>query len=502
MNKVRDRVALWSTILLLGLAWPALAHVGSPNVFFEGEAGPHPIRVVIRPPPVVPGLAQISVRVKNTGPHQVQVLPVKWDAGRKGAPPPDSATLVRGETNLYSAELWFMTTGAHGVLVRVESSAGKGEAIVPITALATRRLVMTPLMTGVLSGLGLLLVALLASIARAALSESLLEPGSLPTRRRLRGGRLAALAAMIFITGALYGGYRWWGAVDRHFVSNRLYRSPQTTLTLSERDGHRALRLAIDDPRWERHQRSPLIPDHGKLMHLFLVRQPGLDVFAHLHPSGRDDRLFNTALPPLPEGEYLTFADITHETGASQTLTGRVRIGPGASPASWHHSEISPDPTDAWHASHPVGTGAAPSPSVPSQPYQVRWEALSSVVAGVDLSLSFQVVDANGQPAPLELYMGMPGHAVILHEDSSVFTHLHPQGTASMASLMTFAKRELDINAVRRLDDLICGVDTQESRVHFPYAFPKPGRYRVWFQAKARGQIVTGAFEVTVAAPS
>ena len=69
------------------------AHVGSPNVFFEGEAGPNGIRVVIRPPLVVPGRAQISVRVKSAGPHQVTVLPVKWDAGRKGAPPPDIATL-------------------------------------------------------------------------------------------------------------------------------------------------------------------------------------------------------------------------------------------------------------------------------------------------------------------------------------------------------------------------------------------------------------------------
>jgi hypothetical protein len=26
------------------------AHVGSPNVFYEGNAGPYPVRVVVRPP--------------------------------------------------------------------------------------------------------------------------------------------------------------------------------------------------------------------------------------------------------------------------------------------------------------------------------------------------------------------------------------------------------------------------------------------------------------------
>ena len=33
------------------------AHVGSPDVFYSGRAGPYDIRVIIRPPEVVPGVA-------------------------------------------------------------------------------------------------------------------------------------------------------------------------------------------------------------------------------------------------------------------------------------------------------------------------------------------------------------------------------------------------------------------------------------------------------------
>ena len=95
----------WGAILmcLAGSFLPeiARAHVGSPNVFFEGMAGPYPVHVIVQPAEVIPGLAQISARVEGGGVERVTALPIKWNAGRKGAPPPDVARLVQGETNLY-----------------------------------------------------------------------------------------------------------------------------------------------------------------------------------------------------------------------------------------------------------------------------------------------------------------------------------------------------------------------------------------------------------------
>jgi hypothetical protein len=37
-----------------------------------------------------------------------------------------------------------------------------------------------------------------------------------------------------------------------------------------------------------------------------------------------------------------------------------------------------------------------------------------------------------------------------------------------------------------------------ESRITFPYAFPKPGRYRLWVQVKQSGHVLTGVQDVTV----
>ena len=169
---------------IISLAQSAHAHIGDQNVFFEGRAGAYPVRIVVRPPGVIPGLAEISVRVETNGARRVTALPMRWDSGRQGAPPPDEAKLVRGETNLFSAQLWFMRGGAQSVEVSVEGAAGIGKVIVPVNAVATRVLNMPPVLGAVLAVFGALLVLLAVSIIGAAVRESVLPGGTSPTTKR------------------------------------------------------------------------------------------------------------------------------------------------------------------------------------------------------------------------------------------------------------------------------------------------------------------------------
>src|SRR6266849_1508364 len=70
--------ALGRFLLLAAVVAVASAHVGSPDTVFEGAAGPYSVRVVVRPPGIVPGQAEITVRLlAGSGLQSVLVLPLR-----------------------------------------------------------------------------------------------------------------------------------------------------------------------------------------------------------------------------------------------------------------------------------------------------------------------------------------------------------------------------------------------------------------------------------------
>jgi hypothetical protein len=438
---------------LLGLALPLFAHIGSPNAFFDGHAGPYPVRVIVKQPGVVPGLADITVRTSAEA-TRVAVKPVKWDIGEAGSPPADEASPVGGDPNAWSASLWLMSRGSYSIYVDVDGAKGRGRAIVPVTAVATARLPMPRSMALLLIALGVLLAAGLVTLAGAGAREAVLAPGTEVDARHRNRGRIAIAAGALVVLALAARGNAWWNEVDadyRRFIFKPLHITTNV-------DGTGTLDLRIDDREWLEYESrwSPLMPDHGKLMHLFLIREDQ-SAIAHLHPRAITRDHFRASVPSLPPGGYRVFADVTHESGFAQTLVDRIYVA-ASSPAR-------SDPDDASYA------GGA-SAIVMTSPEALR--------ANQEGDLRFVVHDAAGKPAVLEPYMGMLGHAVIVSDDFSVFVHLHPMGSVSMASAMKFAERD------KLPHDMGSSTAAGDGVVSFPYAFPKKGRYRVGADRRVR----------------
>jgi hypothetical protein len=92
----------------------------------------------------------------------------------------------------------------------------------------------------------------------------------------------------------------------------------------------------------------------------------------------------------------------------------------------------------------------------------------------------------------LELYMGMPGHAIFVRRDRKVFAHVHPSGSAPMAA-MTIAMPTDAMHAGH-----LAPPSATPSTVTFPYGFPESGDYRIFVQVKRAGRVLTAAFDATV----
>jgi hypothetical protein len=281
------------------------------------------------------------------------------------------------------------------------------------------------------------------------------------------------------------------------------------------------IELPEQDPRW----RAPMVPDHGKLMHLVLVSFPDQEVLAHLHPLKLNRRTFVVAVPEIPAGAYVVYAEVTYETGFAENIVGRVLLPEFDSTAAAATGGVivAIDPDDAWHVQPPEGdAGIRPGGRLAGlgDGYVMEWLDAKLVTAGQDLSMRYQVRDSNGQPVATAPYMGMLGHLFLRSDDGHLFTHLHPAGSFSMVAQQLFdlraqgkAPSEIKFGAL----DPVCnipGVDESlaywnaqkpagaDYSFSFPWKFVDPGDYRVWVQVKVGDKIRTGAFDVSVRPPS
>ena len=498
---------------------PVYAHVGSPDIYAEGSAGPYRLFVTIRPPTVIPGVAEIEVRVvpdKTTDvtASGIQIAPIPL-TGEASKHPPVADPMKQSATDkqFFTGALWIMAPGSWQVRFTVAGSQGSGVLSIPVPATSSSTQGMQAGLGVVLGSLGLLLVAGVVGIVGAAVRDAQLPAGApAPTASRRRAW-VAMGVTLAFVAAIVIFGKLWWNSEAGDYAQ-KIYKPLTMQATLTP-DNH--LDLKIDDPGWLKSRRlDDFVLDHDHLMHLYLLRKPGYDLVYHLHPDQRAPGDFGLTLPVIPAGQYQLYADVVHATGFPETLVASITLPQitGRPLAGDDSQGIAPalSPLSAAAGTACPATPAAGPQFKLSGGYTVLWNNPGVLPAKTPQSFAFTLLDPAGKPpADMALYMGMAGHAAFVKDDGSVFAHVHPSGTMSMAALMMAAQQnQPDASAASGTTSAgsmpgmaMSGENTAgeaaasriPNTVSFPYGFPTPGAYRVFVQMKHGHAIETAAFD-------
>jgi hypothetical protein len=467
-------------VLALLFARPLSAHVGSPDVFYEGKAGPYSAIVTIRPPVVIPGIAEVEIRFPDDDLKEVRIVPLPLTGlGADHPPTPDLAVRSKENPRYFTGSIWLMGFGSYQVRIDADGAKGTGRLAVPIPALALQVKKMDPTLGVALFAMMFLLVAGIVTIVGAAVREAKLKPGSAAPPENRRSARITMLATAVGLAVIVILGFRWWNSDESVYLSH-VYKP----LILTPKVAGSKLSLEISDPGWFRFRKTDdFIADHGHLMHLFLIRMPGMDRMWHLHPDSQPDGTFGLELPTMPAGQYKLFADVVHENGFPETLVTEISVPDIAGRA------LSGDDAEG---SAPALSSAERTVSPMRDGYRmvlVRGPGAPPLAPRRSTQFAFRIEDEKGNAATdMQLYMGMPGHAEFLKSDASVFAHVHPDGSVPMAALMlTKVPMQHATSSI-------------PSTISFPYGVPSSGHYRIFVQVQRAGHPETGVFDVIVPA--
>src|SRR5271156_2265365 len=547
----RTRELAVACIAVLLLVAPAWAHVGNPDVYFQGAAGPYHLIITIRTPQMIPGTADVEILSATPGVSKIPVLPLYIvGPGAKYPPVGDLLTQSQEDPQYFSGKIWLMESGSWQVRVQVERAQGAGELAAPGPAAARRTMPMQKSLGILLFALMSLLVVAIMSMGGAGRRESTLPPGELPSAERSRRGRWMMLGAGVVVFGILYFGNSWWNSEASAKARQMIYKPPPLDVSLEP--GGKLL-LKMGNSEWHRTRpetvMTTLMPDHGHLMHLFLLREPGMDRFYHLHPQlvlpepglhPYREPSFETDLPAISAGRYQVFADVVRVSGFPDTMIAEIDLpdipgvavtGDNSAAAS---SPLGPTGTNASSNGDPGSTNGTSGASGPSgtmvatvsvtpdgatailpDGYKMIWERGNApFTANHFVWLRFRLETPDGKPvSDSEPYMGMAGHAEIVNSDRTVFAHIHPDGSVAMAALELAQKNsatgdpsasaQAGANAGSEMGRTgMSGMDMsmtpRSAEVSFPYGFPKAGEYRLFVQMKRGGAIETGVFDTQV----
>jgi hypothetical protein len=460
-------------LLLFALTVCAQAHVGSPDIFLEGSAGPYPMFVTIRPPTVIPGVAEIEIRCSSLDVQEIRITPMPMTGEASKHPPtPDATQRSKTDPQFFTGSLWIMASGSWQVRIQATGAKGDGQLSVPVPAVASRT---KPMQTAMGVGLFVMMLVLaigLVSIVGAGAREGQLESGSAPDGRLKVRARILMVATGAFVIFVLWSGNNWWGAEAGDYAGY-IYKPLDMTTQIQSGD---KLVLTLKETNWAlRRSLDDFLADHGHLMHLYVIAKPDASRVWHLHPELTSAGVFTQSLPAMPVGKYKLYGDVVHRSGFAETAVAEL------------------DVTQTIAGTPLIGDDAGGARGESPDGAHILWDHDAAPIQAKKATIfKFKLVGKDGQPVPdAEFYMGMLGHAAFVKNDGTVFAHVHPSGSVPMAAL-TLANPSSEDHSMHHTETKL------PAEVDFPYGFPTPGDYRIIVQMKHGGVIETGIFDAVV----
>jgi hypothetical protein len=163
------------------------------------------------------------------------------------------------------------------------------------------------------------LVVGMVEIVGAAVRDARLAPElALPTRNTVRGHIIMAIT-LLLLSITIFLGQHWW-ASDAALYSHQIFQPLRMAPAL---DSGNQLKLTLLDPGWlQQRKLDDFILDHNRLMHLYTIRWPAMDLVLHPHPEPVGTEEFRIACllcRPVP-------TDVVHADGFPETLTTSLSL--------------------------------------------------------------------------------------------------------------------------------------------------------------------------------
>ena len=466
------------------------AHVGLNYIIYKHEDEKMPFQAYIKLPKNLSQPADVVLKFIDDYPTSVEIHSLKNNSGTFTLLSKNKSQLVSGEINTFSSQIILEEYGVYSFNLTVTDQDYYEEISVPVNFFPQEKVILGDRSSKAIMLLFLFVLLYGIYLIFFVSSKSSTFNSKMLKRSNERNSTILFLNFTFFSLLIVFLGLNLKNDLKMESFQNNF--SIDSEIEIISDGNKNYLNVQIINNKEAKIIHGDIIPDHGKMMHMFIISDDHSQM-AHLHPVRIDEQnLFSVKLPSINYGKLNIFMDIAFESGLAKTLKSTVFFNKKITTPIRSDFSLKNDIDDSWLLA-PKESG-------------VIWiNKKDSYNSESEIPLSFKVLK-NGIPATIEPYIGMNGHIALLKKDENVFVHLHPTGTINMASKI-FLENNLNINnpfrdknsndkaSYQAHEHSNKNAQNKSDQLQFPsLILDKKGSYSLWVQVKVEGEVLTQKF--------